>query len=92
MEDIDLFTGGISETPVAGGMLGGTFSCIIARQFASLKKGDRFFFTHSQYGEKYEQGGIKQTFNHLNSFFLHSRIVSRNQGKGNEKKALRYSL
>jgi len=44
---IDLFTGGLAETPVTDGLTGPTFNCIKAKQFASLKDGDRFFFTHA---------------------------------------------
>jgi len=46
-EDIDLFTGGLLENPVAGGLSGPTFNCIKSNQFARTKFGDRFFFTHS---------------------------------------------
>ncbi|XP_046342547.2 peroxidase-like [Haliotis rufescens] len=43
-EDIDLFSGGVSERPVRGGLLGNTFSCIVGRQFELLKVGDRFWY------------------------------------------------
>jgi len=45
-EDIDLFTGGMAEKPVSDGVTGPTFNCIMAKQFANLMQGDRFFFTH----------------------------------------------
>ena len=34
----------MAETHVAGGQTGPTFNWIIAKQFESLKSGDRFFF------------------------------------------------
>lgn len=45
--DIDLFVGGLAEKSFKNGVLGRTFSCIVADQFKRLKFGDRFFFTNT---------------------------------------------
>ena len=52
-EDLELFSAGIAETPVPGGLLGPTFTCIIGRQYHNLRKGDRFW---------YENGGWPSSF------------------------------
>lgn len=44
VDDIDLFVGGVSETPLPGSILGGTFTCILTRGFENLRVGDRFWY------------------------------------------------
>ncbi|XP_059171770.1 chorion peroxidase-like [Physella acuta] len=43
-EDIDLYSGAISEAPVRGGAVGELYSRILSEQFTRLKYGDRFWF------------------------------------------------
>jgi hypothetical protein len=46
VEDIDLMTGALMERSVGGGLTGPLLACLMGRQFGSLMKGDRFFYTH----------------------------------------------
>lgn len=42
--DVDLWSGGVSERPLPGSMIGPTFGCIIATQFSYARRGDRFWY------------------------------------------------
>ncbi|XP_028168651.1 chorion peroxidase isoform X2 [Ostrinia furnacalis] len=43
-DDIDLWVGGLLEEAVGGGVVGVTFSNILADQFSKIKRGDRYFY------------------------------------------------
>ncbi|KAI1290314.1 Chorion peroxidase [Halotydeus destructor] len=54
VDDIDLFSAGVAEYPAPGAMTGPVFSCIMAEQFANVRRGDRFW---------YENHGWPSSFN-----------------------------
>ena len=69
INSIDLWTGGLSEDPAAGAMVGQTFQAIIAMQFENLRDGDRLFYEN--------QGFDAQTLAMINDTTL-SDIIVRN--------------
>jgi len=44
VDDVDLFIGGISESPLPGAILGQTFQCLVGDQFKRLQQGDRYYY------------------------------------------------
>ncbi|XP_021374446.1 myeloperoxidase-like [Mizuhopecten yessoensis] len=65
VDDIDLFVGAMSETPVSDGHIGSTFACLIGLQFRALKRGDRFWFERPQ-----PQGLTQAQRNNIKAFPL----------------------
>ncbi|XP_047507220.1 heme peroxidase 2 [Pieris napi] len=43
-EDVELMVGGAMEKPATGAVIGSTLACVLAMQFANLKKSDRFWY------------------------------------------------
>src|SRR5262249_50086724 len=69
IDSVDLWTGGLAEDAVNGGMVGQTFSDIIATQFENLRDGDRLWYQN--------QGFDAQTLATINNTTL-SDIIMRN--------------
>merc|ERR1712242_463545 len=60
VDDVDLFTGGMAEKPVVGGIVGPTFACIIGQQFLNLRKGDRFWYENGNHPGAFSRQQLQQ--------------------------------
>ena len=56
VNDVDLFAGALMEPRAPNGLLGSTLSCLIAENFAHLKKSDRFFYENGDQPHSFTQG------------------------------------
>lgn len=59
-DDIDLWSGGISERKLPGALIGPTFACIVARNFANIRRGDRFWFENSGFPSAFTPEQLNQ--------------------------------
>lgn len=55
-DDIDLWSGGISEIHKKGSMAGPVFSCIMAEGFRNLRFGDRFWYENDGWPSSFTPG------------------------------------
>ncbi|XP_071965528.1 peroxidasin homolog isoform X2 [Antedon mediterranea] len=59
--NIDLWVAGLAEDPLDDGLLGPTFTCIIAEQFKRTRQGDRLWYEKPSVFEPAQLQEIKQT-------------------------------
>ena len=72
VDDVDLFVGGISETPVPGAVLGPTFRCLIGDQFKRLQSGDRFYYDNARSPYVFSPAQLQQVEQHASNIKLKS--------------------
>lgn len=60
VDDLDLYSGGLAEKPLRGGIVGPTFACIIAQQFVNLRKGDRFWYENGDMDSSFTPAQLQQ--------------------------------
>ena len=81
VNDIDLFFGGLSESPVSDGVVGTTFACLLAHQFRDLKRGDRFYYENGPSPTGFSIGILigNIAFKIYKTFSIRTRTIERNQ-------------
>ncbi|GFR06906.1 chorion peroxidase [Trichonephila clavata] len=60
VNDIDLWTGILSETPNENAVIGPTATCVVGLQFNRLKFGDRFYFEHGNEEPSFSYSQIQE--------------------------------
>lgn len=60
VDDIDLWSGGLVETPLQGGLVGPTFACILGNQFRSLRRCDRFWYENNNQAGKFTEAQLAE--------------------------------
>lgn len=56
VDDIDLYTGALAELPKGMGLLGPTFTCLIADQFERLQLEDRYWYEFANQSGSFNEG------------------------------------
>ena len=67
-DDIDLWSGGISEIPKKGSLVGPVFSCLIGEGFRNLRFGDRFWFENSGWPSSFTLGNKNAAYITISTF------------------------
>ncbi|KAB7497581.1 Thyroid peroxidase [Armadillidium nasatum] len=59
-DDIDLWSGGVSERPLPGALVGPTFACLIALTFKEVRFGDRFWYENKGYPSTFTPAQLEE--------------------------------
>lgn len=57
-ENVDVYTGALSEPPLQGSIVGPLLSCLITDQFLRLKKGDSHWYERRVGPQKFTEGSF----------------------------------
>lgn len=60
VDDIDLWSAGISERKLPNSAVGPTMACIISRQFLNYKRGDRFWYENPNQPSSFTPGQLRE--------------------------------
>ncbi|XP_001607463.4 uncharacterized protein LOC100123757 isoform X1 [Nasonia vitripennis] len=60
VDDIDLYTGALSERPKGDGLLGPTFTCLIANQFEKLQVGDSYWYENAGHPGSFTEDQLRE--------------------------------
>lgn len=60
VDDVDVYSGALSELPIQGGMLGPTLTCLISDQFVRLKQGDSFWYENPFVPQGFTPGQLNE--------------------------------
>lgn len=56
MQNIDIYTGALSEPPMDGAIVGPLLSCLITDQFQRLKRGDSYWYERKIGSQSFSDG------------------------------------
>ncbi|XP_025200669.1 lactoperoxidase isoform X2 [Melanaphis sacchari] len=60
IDDLDLYTGLLSEKPLEGSILGPTITCLLADQFLRVKSGDRYWYETNEKPQAFNQDQLSE--------------------------------
>lgn len=65
-ENVDVYTGALSEPPLKGSAVGPLLSCILTDQFLRLKRGDSHWYERRKGPQSFTSGIYQSIYDHSN--------------------------
>ncbi|CAO1428673.1 unnamed protein product [Diamesa tonsa] len=62
-QDVDIYTGGLAEFPVKGGIIGPLLTCLIGDQFIRIKQGDAYWYERTRGPNTFTPEQLREIFN-----------------------------
>ncbi|XP_058457785.1 myeloperoxidase-like [Malaya genurostris] len=62
-DNVDVYSGALSEPPVKGGVVGPLLTCLLGDQFVRLKQGDSFWYERKKGLQRFTRDQLRQIYN-----------------------------